>query len=305
MTPELDIDPAELGIEPDPVLGIEPEPEPVAAVVAAPVMALAEILPADFPLPALVRFVPDVRLQVALTAAVARATDIDVTTQGGLALADAALADVRNGVKAITTHFDEPAELANRLHKSITSTRSQWTSPGAECVSLVGGRIAREQRRLEDIAAAARREQQRLADEQTRAEALERAKAVAAQGAPAQVVERMQAEAVTVKAAPVPVVAAAPALKSTTVTKTWKARITGTPADAEPNPETSELTGDQKAQIYALLAAIIAGHQPIALISLDWSVLNARAKAEKGTLAIPGIEAYEDLGTRSKPGRRT
>jgi len=282
--------------------GFELRAEEVSTVVA-PVMALAQILPADFELPALIRFVPDPRLKVALVTAVERAMEVDVTAEGGLALADAALADVRDRTKAITAHFEGPAELSHRLHKSITSTRSEWTMSGTDCVAIVGARIAREQRRREDIAAAARREQQRLADEQARAEAIARAKAVAAQGAPAQVVERMQAEAATVKAAPVPVVAPAP-LKSTTVTKTWKARIKGTPADAEPNPDTSALTGEQKAEIYTLLAAIIAGHQPIALISVNWGTLNSRAKAEKGTLAIPGIEAYEDLGTRSKPGRR-
>ena len=307
MSAELDIDPSLLDIEPDPMLGIEPELEPIAEAVApaavAP-MALAEILDKDFPLPALIRWVPDVLMRAQLVKLVDATYAIDVTADGGMTRADSMLAEVRDQVKFITAHFTEPVELANRMHKRLTSLRGEWTAPGTECVSVVGGRIAREQRRLEDIAAAARREQQRLADEKARAEAIDRAKAVQQQGAPAAVVERMQAEAQTVKAAPVPVVAATPALKSTTVTKTWKARITGTPADAEPNPETSELTGEQKAQIYALLSAIIAGHQPMALIELSWGTLNSRAKAEKSTLAIPGIEAYEDLGTRARPGRR-
>lgn len=296
MTPDLDI-------EPEPALDIEPDH--ASAVVAAPEpMALAEILDKDFPLPDLVRFVPDQRLRLALTTAVERALAIDVTAEGGLARADEALATVRDGTRAITAHFADPADLAHRLHASITSTRGEWTRPGTECVSVVGGRIAREQRRLDDLAAAARREQQRLADEQARQEALTRAREVAAKGAPAQVVQRMEAEAQTVKAAPVPVVAPAPALKSTTVTKTWKARITGTPADGEPNPSTSDLSGEQKAEVYRLMAAVIAGHQPIALFDLNWGTLNARARSEKSTLTIPGIEAYEDLGTRAKPGRR-
>ena len=134
--------------------------------------------------------------------------------------------------------------------------------------------------------------------------ALARAKAAEASQAPAPVVEAMKAQAETIQAAPVPVVAAVPALAHTTGVKTWKARIAGSPADAHPNPSMSELSLAQQAQILTLVRAVAEGKAPLSLLEINWSALNARAKAEKSTLTIPGIEAYEEVGMRARPGRR-
>lgn len=271
-----------------------------------PRMALSQILPADFPLPALVRFVPDVRLRDALVSAVTMALAIDVTVDGGMVRADDALAAVRAGLKAVSGHFEEPAKIAYDLHRNITSTRGEWLMPGHECVDLVGRRVATEQRRLEAVAAAKRREDQRLADEQARKEAQARLEAARARQAPPAVVQQMTLAAETAKAPPVQPTQAAPApLRHTAITHPWKARIAGTPAEDEPNPTTAKLTSAQAVHVLKLMADVVAGKQPIAIFDINWSLINARAKKEEGTLNITGIEAYEDIGTRSKPGRRT
>jgi hypothetical protein len=102
----------------------------------------------------------------------------------------------------------------------------------------------------------------------------------------------------------VPQSAAAPAaLRSSSVVKTWKARIAGTPPDEIPLPEMAHVTPAQRVEVLKLLAAIIAGTAPLTCIDLNISYLGQRAKADKSTLAIPGIEAFEDLGTRSKGTR--
>ena len=54
----------------------------------------------------------------------------------------------------------------------------------------------------------------------------------------------------------------------------------------------------------ALLKAIIDGRESISLIELNWSALNARAKAEKAAFCITGFEAFADTGLRAKPGAR-
>lgn len=298
---------AHLEIEPEPTLDIEPEPEPAAAQTApapAAPLALVEVLPADFPLPILTRFVPDARLKVTLSDAVLGALAVPVTGADGLVAADQALATVRASVKAIEAHFEEPTRIANDLHKHLTRTRGEWTAAGVDAVTVVGRRIASEKARLDGIAREERRKAQEQADADARAARAAEAKAAQAQGAPAAVVQQMQQQAAVATAAPVPVVSAAPVLASTTVTKTWKARVKGTPADAEPRPQMADLTAPQQSQVRELMAAVIAGTLPLTLFEINWSVLNDRAKGEKGTLALPGIEAYEETGTRAKPGRR-
>jgi hypothetical protein len=277
----------------------DPEPAPVVAVAR-----LAEILPADFPLPALIQFVPDTRFKIALDVAVEQAMAIDVTAEGGLVEADKALARVRETIKHAEAHFAEPADIAYRLHKSITGTRAEWTKPGSECVATVGTRMAVENRRLDKIAEDIRREQQRIADEAARAEAQRRADAAKAQAAPPQVVEQMQAQAKTATASPVAKQALAPALTHTTITKVWKARLAGTPADDEPNPPMAELTPLQIEEVRKLLQAVLDGKAPLTALDLNWSVLNSRAGSDKTTFAIPGVEAYQHDSTRGKGGRR-
>jgi hypothetical protein len=96
---------------------------------------------------------------------------------------------------------------------------------------------------------------------------------------------------------------APPKLQGSSVVTTWKARIKGTPGSDDANPEIEDLTPAQRLQVLALLKAILDGSAPIAAIILNYPYLNKRAKADKSTLAIPGIEAFEEGGIRSKGTR--
>jgi len=294
---DLDI-PLETATDPEPRT-LSPEPSAVVP------MALVEILPADFPLPRLIHFVPDTRLKATLDQATAYALAVDVTSADGLAKADVALAAIRTSLKAITDHFEDPKDLANKVHKRITSRLSDWCEAGQAAVQTVGRRIAQEQSRLEQLAREARRKAQEEEDRKAREAARQLADQAAKQQAPAQVVEQMRRQAETVTAPPVPQSAVAPAtLRSSSVVKTWKARIAGTPGDVEPLPAIADLTAAQRVQVLKLLAAIIADTAPLQCIELNTSYLGSRAKADKSTLAIPGIEAFEDLGVRAKGSRR-
>lgn len=309
MSTELDIEPLDSPDEIEPLdemrdllPSIADAPAPVSA---PPTLALAEVLPASFPLPALVRWVPDVAKKHQLDVLVTRALSIDVQAECGMGAADEALAVLRAQVVVVEGDFDEPKRLAHELHKSITSRLAEWLTPAREAIAKVGREMAAERRRQEDAAAKVRREAQAEADRVAREAAQRAAEAAAKQGAPAAVVEQMTQQAAVAKAPPVPVAATAPApLAYSTVTKTWKARIAGTPADADPNPAMSELTPAQQVEIKKLMAEVLAGRQPLTRFEINWSPLNASAKADKVTMTIPGIEAYEDLGSRAKPGRR-
>lgn len=295
----------DIEMEPEPEPAIEPLPglAPVTDTAFAP-LALVEILPADFKLPALIKFVPNTALRVAVDQAAAYAMDLTVEGAEGLQRADLALAAVRTSVNAISQHFEEPTDIANQLHKRLTTVRGEWQAPGKAAIETVGRRIYNEQKRLQDLEAAERRQAQEEADRQAREAAQREATAAAKANAPAPVVEELQRQAKTVTAPPVAAsTLSVPALRNSSTVTTWKTRIVGTPGSDEPNPETAELSPAQRLQVFELLKAILDGKAPLAAIEIAWPYLNKRAKADKSTLAIPGIEAFEEGGVRAKGSR--
>jgi hypothetical protein len=301
---DIAIEPDDPTIEPD--LEIEPEPETPAVVsakdVAAPV-ALMEVLPADFKLPALIKFIPNPALRGEADKAAAYALGLQVTGAEGLERADLALATLRNSLNAIDAHFEEPVAVANALHKRLTTVRGEWQAQGAAAVRTVGQRIYTEQRRLEDLAADERRRAQVEADRLARETAQREAAAAEQAKAPAPVVQELKRQAETATAPPVATPAAAPALRSSTTVTTWKARIVGTPGSDEANPAIDQLSTAQRHKVIDMLKAILDGKAPLAAIEINWPYLNKRAKSDKSALAIAGIEAYEEGSVRAKGSR--
>jgi hypothetical protein len=299
----------------DPEIPLDDEPTPVVpgtltmtlstdAAPATEPAGLVEVLPAGFELPKLIRFVPDARLQLAATEATKYALSIEVKDAEGLKRADAALVTLRAAQAAITEHFSEPARLSDEVHKSITGKRAAWLSAGQDAITVVGKRIATEQTRLQRIAAEAKRKAQEEEDRKARERAREEAKRAESAKVPAPVVEQMRKAAETATAPPVQTVAEEPPkLTGQTVVKTWKARPVSTEPGGDPNPSIGDMTKAQTADVLLLLQGIIEGRDPITAIEINYSVLNNRAKSDKGTMRISGFEAYEDLGVRAKGGR--
>ena len=126
-------------------------------------------------------------------------------------------------------------------------------------------------------------------------------------GAPAPVVQALKRQAEVATAPPVAVSAgaAAPVMQNSTVVTTWKARIVGTPGSEDPNPTMADLSAAQRQAILGLMKDVVEGRAPLAVFELNWSYLNSRAKADKKTLAIPGIEAVEIGSVRAKSARAT
>lgn len=268
-------------------------------------LSLMEILPANFPLPWLLKFVPDVRLKAALDTATQACIGLEVVGDEGLKAADVALAAVRDQVKAVKDHFAEPAARAHELHSSITARRAEWLVTAEAALQIVGRRVAAERARLQAIADEARRKAQEQANREEQARLRAQAEAAERQKAPARVVEQMKLEAETATAPPVPAAATAPPpLTRNTVITTWKARIKGTAAEADPNPGMEDLDPVQVEQVKALMRAVADGTESIACFEIDWSYLNSRARSEERAFAITGLEAFPDSTTRGKPGRK-
>lgn len=313
--PEIELNPdpePEVALEPDPEPEIELDPEsdpgpvpeselPPAAVTTT---ALMEILPADFPLPLLTKFVPNTALRVACDEAVAYALQLDIKEKAGCERADLALTTVRNAIKAIEAEFKEPTEIAHRLHSRLTTLRGEWIAPAQTAVKTVGGRVGLELRRLDELDKAEKRKAQEKADQEAREAARKEAEAAEKAKAPVQVVEELKRQAAQATAPPVASTSYnMPAMRGSAPIAPWKARITGTPACDEPNPDMVNLSPAQRLQIFTTLQAILEGKAPLNAIEINWSYINSRAKADKATFQIVGFESWEDVGVRARPTR--
>lgn len=278
--------------EPLSIAIVEPEPPPVL-----------QILPADFELPKLIRFVPSPALRTQADEAASYALSLTIAGADGAKRGDAACGALRGALKALETHFDEPKTLAHQLHKHITSTLADWSGPAKNALEVVGRRVATETRRLEQEAAERRRRAQEEQDKLARAYAQEEVAAAQAAQAPAAVVEELQRQAETATAPPVNLETAAPRLAHSSAVAIWKARLVGTSGEADPNPRLEDMTREQRNQMLELLGAIMKGTHPLVGIEVDWAYWNKRAKSDKSALSAPGIEAFEDLGLRGRSSR--
>ena len=296
--PELDLEPDDL--EPD---------EPRAAVVpldTAHIPLAEEVMPRGFNLRGLLYFLPDIRLKQKADRLAEAALAVSVHGAAGLQQADAALPPLREAVAEIEQGFKEPVDLANQLHKRLTGLRGDFLAKAKAALETMNGRIYTEKRRLERLAEEERAKAQADADRRAREELAQAAKDAKARKAPKEVVEQMKEAAKTATAPPVETPTFVPTLGSTSTVDKWKARLRGTPEAAEPNPENGKgLTAEQQESLRRLCAAIGQGLVSTAAVkSLDWGYLNARANAERSTLDVPGIEAFEAGSARAKGSRR-
>jgi len=265
---------------------------------------LVEVLPADFPLPRLLKFVPNSLTKRDLDQATAALLRVQVKGREGISQAGAALQVVKALLERTARDFEEPKRLAYQLHQHITSLLADYTNPAQAAVRAVGQAVWAETRRLDHLEAEAKREKQDQADQEEKQRISREAAAAEAAGASRPVVEGLRLQAQTAVAPPVPEEpAAGPPPVVATVT-TWKARLQDTPVGAEPNPDITELSLAQRARMLELLADILETKRNLTAIEINWKVLNARARAEKQAFSVPGFEAFESGGTRAKPGKR-
>lgn len=308
---------ADVDLEPEPDAGaagapeqatqdidMELEPEPIAPPLA-PIAALplAEVLPADFRLPALIRYVPNPALRAAAEEAASYALSIDVAGPEGLRRADVALVALRGRLKAIEDDFADPTDVANGLHTRLTDMRAEWCAAGKAALQIVGARIYTEQKRLKAVADEERRKAQEEADRQARETVRRAAEEAAKAKAPAAVVEELQQQAQTITAPPVQPSVQAPVLRGTTTVAVWRVRPRGTPAHQDPHPGMADLTPGQREQVLVALRAVLDGKAPLVVFEINYSYLDARARADKSTFAIPGFEAFDQGGIRAKSTR--
>lgn len=295
-------------------LEIAPEEEPVKAVMEVQLepaaMPLMQILPADFKLPDLIKFVPNAEVKEALDKAHTYALSIEIEGKGpeALALIDTAMNELKTRIERAVAEFDDPAAIAFSLHRSITSKRAEWVTQAQADYKRLGTAVWKETERLKAEAEKERQRLQAIEDQKVRVAAAAQLATAQAAKAPPAVVERMEAAVQTAVAPPVafhrPV-----AMAANTVVTTWKARLASTPENAEVlNPDITKLSESEMEDLKTFLKAIVDGRTDLlAHLSIEWGALNKQAVASEATFKIPGFVAFKTGGTRAKGtrGRRS
>lgn len=307
---ELEPEQDDLGLDSKSMPSVAPEastPAIVHARLEPEPMPLMQILPADFRLPALIHFVPNLALKKRVDDAIAYAKSIEIAGKGqeALTMFDAAKSEVDAAIKAAELSFEDAAGLAFEVHRNITGTRGAWVNgPKAE-IKRLGNEAWKESERLK---AEAEKERRRLQDEaniKAREEAEREAAAARKNQAPAQVVQKLEERAKTAVAPPVAPPPAAPAMTDNTIVTTFKARLASTPEDAEEvHPELTRLSKEELANVQAFFRAIADGRVDLlALVSLEWGALDKLAVSQENTFNVPGFVAFKTGGTRKKAQR--
>ncbi len=176
-------------------------------------------------------------------------------------------------------YWESPKTLAYQAYKTILGKFQEGDEPLARAEAQVKAEIARWDQEQERI----RQELQRKAEEEARKAEEERRINEAAvaedSGATDEEVEAIMSTPVTAVAAPV----AATYQKASGVStrENWKCRIV---------------------DIKKLCSAVAKGQVPVTYILPNEAALNARARADKGTMAVPGVVPYNDpiISGRSK-----
>ena len=172
----------------------------------------------------------------------------------------------------IEEHHDPIIKSAHHTHKVACEQKQKLLGPVARAVLFLKGLIGTwdvEQERKR------REEQQRLQAEADRLALAERQRQIdAAKDAGNKKEARELAKAPVMV---VPVAAPPPAAKAAgvSVSRPWKARVVS---------------------IKALCQAIGEGKVPMEFVEPNMSELNAEAKRKQARLAVPGVEAYQDVG---------
>ncbi|MGE3278122.1 MAG: hypothetical protein AB7O67_23680 [Vicinamibacterales bacterium] len=285
---ELGIEPE--GIEPD---GIEPEPEPQpeAEPDTADGIEPEPEEPTTTEAPAQER-----ALERSSHDLVAQATALTITNPESFQRAGQLLEDLKGFHRQIEEFWEEPVAKAHAAWKALTTRRADMVNPLKEAVAVLSSRyatFAREERakaeklRREEEERLRKAEQDRLAAEAKATEERAAALRAAAEAAPSRAeaaaleteanqaaadAEVLAVEAQTVQAPVLPPAAALPAPKSTSVRENWTFEVT--------DP-------------LALIKAVAAGTVGVQAVIPNETYLRARAKADKGTVQIPGVRFYD------------
>ena len=294
--------------QPPPEDDLSPPPEeeePHAAAAHPPVQQLMEILPADFPLPSLIKFAPDTRIRQAADADAVKLLELQVTDETSMRVVEACLDRQRQHKATIEALFKEPCAVANQLHKHLTGLRGDWLARTEQAIATGNDRVLQLQRRLAREEAEARRRAQEEADRQAREEARRAAEAAKKAEAPAAVVQELEFEAQHATAPPIQQTAVTPTLTRSTVVENWQPRLTATDRAApELQPCMAQLSPAEQACVRTAMKAVLEGRNPLTIFEINWSVICKRAKADKKTFSLEGFVA-EDLGAvRAKRGPR-
>jgi len=224
---------------------------------------------------------------------VAQAEALAITSQPEYERAATVLGSIKAYLAQVGETFDPICQATDRSHKLAVAKRREHLEPGLRAEKIVKDRmgiyVVTEERRAREEAARLEREAR---EEETRRRAEERQAEETARLAEAEALEAagMGHEALAVLSAPMPepdpippppppTTIARPTASGISTPRTWKAKVVN---------------------FKALVSAIAAGNAPLTLVEVADSELRLYARSTKGTVSVPGVEFYEELGISSR-----
>lgn len=270
MTPDLEIEPFELEIEPDP-------PAPAQAIEPTPVRS-------------------EQALAQSQTSLVEQAKALQITSPEAFEQAGHLLVALKDFARQVEDFWAEDIARAHAAWKGLTTKRASYLDPLKDAITVLSARyaaFAQEQKRLaekarreeeerlrkleqERLAAEAKareEEAKRLEAEAKAADSYDERRAIEAEAhqAKAEAADLRQ-EAATVQAPVLPDVPAVALPKGTSVRANWTFRV------------------DDK---LALIKAVAAGEVSPESLDVSTTYFTKRAKADKDSVRIPGVTFYD------------
>lgn len=200
----------------------------------------------------------------------ARAASLEVASDRDYEAAGELLRDVKTLRKRIDEHYSPLIAQAYRTHRSLCDAKKEVDGPLQKAEVMLKGRMSHfvnERQRQARIEAAEREAAARRREEEAR---LEEAAALEAAGE-AEAAEKVLDSPPAPAPPPGPLAAPAPKVRGVSQREVWTAEVT-----------------DRK----ALLAAVVEGRVPMAVVKIDQAWLNGQAKALKQELAYPGVKVH-------------
>lgn len=177
---------------------------------------------------------------------------------------------IKLAMKAIDAYCDPVIEAAHKTHKAACDQKKALYAPLEAAKKVIDGKQI----------AWYKAEQERVAEEQRKAEEEAKRKAEEEALANAQVLHEMGLDEAAEEAISQPVV-----IEKVTVAGPEKAG----------GESFRETWSAEVVDLMALVKAVAAGTQPLAYLQANMQALNSAARMFKGTMPIPGVRIYSDV----------
>lgn len=247
------------------------------------------------------------RVAQAALAMVAQAKAFAVTDAASFERAGQLIDALKQRKKDVEGWFKPMADAAHKAWTTITGRRGAITAPLDEAITVLASRYSAFAREERERAEAERRRQEQEAQARERArlqaEADERARA-AEEATQAALLASSQEEAQAFEQQAEQLTAEAAVIKQEAATVEAPVLPVHSTIDHVKGPAVAQNWQHEVMDLDALIQAVAAGQVSRQAVLANDTYLRQRAKADKGTMKIPGVRFFDAGSVRASRGRR-